>query len=92
MPRFDMDRMVKVDEGRHHVDVDPRHGLARLVALPDDRQAGLAVLIWLWQFMHVWLVGTAAPAVSIVLWQYRQSSPSSPTCFAWLYGTGWIGA
>jgi hypothetical protein len=67
-------------------------GLPGLEALPDDRQRGarrldLAVAV------HARLRRRdRGPAVSIVLWQYRQSRPSSPTCFAWLYGTGWIGA
>ncbi len=42
--------------------------------------------------MHVVAGGTAAfGARSTVEWQYRQSSPSSPACSAWLYGTGWSG-
>ena len=42
-----------------------------------------------WQFMQVVAGGTAAFAArSTVVWQYRQSMPSSPACSAWLYGTG----
>ena len=40
MPAVHVDRVVKVDEGRHHVDVDPRDRLAGLEALPHERQVG----------------------------------------------------
>ena len=46
-----------------------------------------------WHVMQVSVGGSPAYAeVSTLVWQYRQSTPSSFTWCLWLNGIGWAGA
>jgi len=84
--------VIEVNEVGKVVHANPLQGHSGRVALADRTIFSLEARILAWQFMQTSVGGTAACAASsTVLWQYRQSMPSSPAWRAWLYGTGWSG-
>ena len=75
--------MVEVGVVREVVHANPADRLTAFPTLP-QRFEQRGIFLDAWQFMHVWVGGIAAwAASSTVLWQYRQSIPSSPACSAW---------
>ena len=50
--------VVEINVVRRLVDADPGNGLAVFQAVRTGSNFGLRALIWVWQFMQVWVVGT----------------------------------
>ena len=87
----DVHAVVEVDEVRQHVHALPRRSAGRVAALSCSwASSGWSRKSCEWQPRQTPVDGRPAWAsVSTVVWQYRQSMPSSPTWCLWLNGIGW---